>query len=142
MERWGAGLATFAGDRSSRSSIRTRSSGAQRRASRWSSNERADELRGMRQAAVLTVIEDLQQPPQSTADAYLRLHLLSHRLVKPHESTSTASSARCRTSPGRASARSIPPTYERAAQRAARDGRPLQVFSLDKFPRMTDYVTP
>ena len=33
----------------------------------------------------MTVIADLQQPPDDTADAYLRLHLLSHRLVKPHE---------------------------------------------------------
>ena len=34
---------------------------------------------------MLTVIADLAQPPDGAADAYLRLHLLSHRLVKPHD---------------------------------------------------------
>ena len=34
---------------------------------------------------MITVIEDLSAPPDGTADAYLRLHLLSHRLVKPHD---------------------------------------------------------
>ena len=31
------------------------------------------------------MIADLSAPPDGTADAYLRLHLLSHRLVKPHD---------------------------------------------------------
>jgi 2,3,4,5-tetrahydropyridine-2-carboxylate N-succinyltransferase len=43
-----------------------------------------DSLRGVRVEPVTTVIEDLAQPPVDTADAYLRLHLLSHRLVRPH----------------------------------------------------------
>ena len=34
---------------------------------------------------MITVIDDLSQPPDGAADAYLRLHLLSHRLVKPHD---------------------------------------------------------
>src|SRR3954454_22529137 len=45
---------------------------------------RADELRGVTVAAVLTVVDDLQAPPADVHDAYLRLHLLSHRLPQPH----------------------------------------------------------
>src|SRR6187397_1559175 len=46
-------------------------------------SERADDARGVRVEVVRTVI-DLAHPPQSTADAYLRLHLLSPRLVPQH----------------------------------------------------------
>ena len=45
---------------------------------------RGDDLRGVRVAAIATVLADLAQPPADTADAYLRLHLLSHRLIRPH----------------------------------------------------------
>ena len=102
----------------------------------------ADELRGTRQEAVVTVIEDLQQPPQNTADAYLRLHLLSHRLVKPREINMDGIFGAL---PNVAwtSAGPVDPADLTAVQlRARQNGRPLQVFSLDKFPRMTDYVTP
>ena len=39
----------------------------------------------MRTVAVLTVIGSLAEPPADAHDAYLRLHLLSHRLIRPHE---------------------------------------------------------
>ena len=38
----------------------------------------------MRRLVVRTVVEDLQAPPADAHDAWLRLHLLSHRLVAPH----------------------------------------------------------
>ena len=44
--------------------------------------EMTDELRGVETRVVLAET-DLAQPPADTIDAYLRLHLLSHRLVKP-----------------------------------------------------------
>src|SRR5687767_5083059 len=46
--------------------------------------ERVDELRGVRVAPITTVLDDLDAPPTGPVDAYLRLHLLSHRLVRPH----------------------------------------------------------
>ena len=46
---------------------------------------RTDALRGVTIAAILTSIDDLDAPPVDVPDAYLRLHLLSHRLVRPHE---------------------------------------------------------
>jgi 2,3,4,5-tetrahydropyridine-2-carboxylate N-succinyltransferase len=42
-----------------------------------------DNARGVR-SEVVSVEIDLVMPPASVSDAYLRLHLLSHRLVKPH----------------------------------------------------------
>ena len=80
-------------------------------------------------------------PPADAPDAYLRLHLLSHRLVRPHGSTSTASSACCPTWPGRASARR-PGRAARGAAALRADGVHLGVDGVDKFPRMTDYVVP
>jgi 2,3,4,5-tetrahydropyridine-2-carboxylate N-succinyltransferase len=44
----------------------------------------ADEARGVRTIAVKTVIADLSVAPVDAHDVYLRLHLLSHRLVQPH----------------------------------------------------------
>ena len=46
---------------------------------------RLDEDRMVEQVAVRTTIADLSQPPIDAHDVYLRLHLLSHRLVRPHE---------------------------------------------------------
>src|SRR5918994_4854198 len=45
--------------------------------------EREDAARAVRTIVVRTVV-DLDAPPADAADAYLRLHLLSHRLVIPH----------------------------------------------------------
>jgi 2,3,4,5-tetrahydropyridine-2,6-dicarboxylate N-succinyltransferase len=47
-----------------------------------------DDVRGVRIEPVTTVIEDLGSPPADVADAYLRLHLLSHRLVRPRRRAS------------------------------------------------------
>ena len=93
---WGAGLATYAGDRilevfypdpqlGGEGESRVTELSAQAAAEHGLPEaQREDALRDVRQATVLTRIADLSSPPRNTADAYLRLHLLSHRLVKPH----------------------------------------------------------
>ena len=90
---------------------------------------------------VRTVIE-LEAPPADVADAYLRLHLLSHRLVQPHGLNlegifgvlpNNAWTDRGPVDPAELSA---------VRTRARRAGERLTVFSVDKFPRMTDYVVP
>src|SRR5215213_3051929 len=48
-----------------------------------------DVRRGVRTVPVLTVIDSLAEPPADAQDAYLRLHLLSHRLIRPHEADLT-----------------------------------------------------
>ena len=53
-----------------------------------------DPDRGVEVVAVRTVIAALEDKPADTYDAYLRLHLISHRLVEPHGLNLTESSAR------------------------------------------------
>jgi 2,3,4,5-tetrahydropyridine-2,6-dicarboxylate N-succinyltransferase len=101
-----------------------------------------DERRGVRTEVVLTVIDSLAEPPHDTADAYLRLHLLSHRLIRPHEADLTGLFGVLGnvawTSHGPVDPAALPAVRMRF--RAA--GEPFAVTSIDKFPRMTDYVAP
>jgi 2,3,4,5-tetrahydropyridine-2-carboxylate N-succinyltransferase len=101
---------------------------------------RSHPLRQVRTEVVRTRIE-LSAAPADPADAYLRLHLLSHRLVRPHGlSTDGIFSVLNNvvwTSVGPCAVTGFEET--RAALRA--EG-PVQVFGVDKFPRMTDYVVP
>jgi 2,3,4,5-tetrahydropyridine-2,6-dicarboxylate N-succinyltransferase len=97
--------------------------------------------RGVETEVVLCEI-DLDAPPAAVPDAYLRLHLLSHRLVAPHglnlEGIFGVLSNVVWTSSGPCAVEGF--EHTRAALR--RHGNPIQVFSVDKFPRMTDYVVP
>jgi 2,3,4,5-tetrahydropyridine-2,6-dicarboxylate N-succinyltransferase len=99
-----------------------------------------DTQRQVRTEIVLIEI-DLAAPPQSAADAYLRLHLLSHRLVRPHgvsvEGIFGLLNNVVWTSAGPCAADDFETTRLRLRARG-----PLQVFGVDKFPRMTDYVIP
>ncbi|MDT0451840.1 2,3,4,5-tetrahydropyridine-2,6-dicarboxylate N-succinyltransferase [Streptomyces hesseae] len=101
-----------------------------------------DPRRGVEVVAVRTVIASLDDKPADAHDAYLRLHLLSHRLVKPHGQSLDgvfgllANVAWTSLGP-------VPVDRVEAARLAARaEGLHLQVTSVDKFPRMTDYVVP
>ena len=100
-----------------------------------------DPLRGVTKAAVDLEI-DLDSAPASAADAYLRLHLLSHRLVKPHglnlDGIFGLLTNVAWTSAGPCSL--IDFELTRAKLRAAHGN--LTVYSVDKFPRMVDYVIP
>ena len=104
--------------------------------------EGVDELRGVRRAVVRTVVADLQSPPSDTYDAWLRLHLLSHRLVVPHSVNLDGIFGLLTnvvwTSVGPCAVDGFETT--RARLRAA--GNTISVFGVDKFPRMTDYVVP
>jgi 2,3,4,5-tetrahydropyridine-2,6-dicarboxylate N-succinyltransferase len=101
-----------------------------------------DERRGVRSVVVLCVIESLAEPPVDARDAYLRLHLLSHRLIRPHEADLTGLFGVLPnvawTSHGPVDPAALPAV--RMRYRAA--GEPFAVTSIDKFPRMTDYVAP
>ena len=140
---WGAGLATYSGERILEVFYPDPQLGATSRGERASTRgESTDELRGTRQAPVLTVIDDLSQPPAGAADAYLRLHLLSHRLVKPREINMDGIFGALPNVAWTSAGPVDPANLTQVQLRARAKGRPLQVFSLDKFPRMTDYVTP
>jgi 2,3,4,5-tetrahydropyridine-2-carboxylate N-succinyltransferase len=89
-----------------------------------------------------TTIDDLAAPPESTADVWLRLHLLSHRLVPPHglnlDGIFSLLSNVVWTSHGPCPVDGFELT--RARLKAA--GQTVAVYGVDKFPRMTDYVVP
>jgi 2,3,4,5-tetrahydropyridine-2,6-dicarboxylate N-succinyltransferase len=99
-----------------------------------------DADRGVRQRVIRTV-SDLGAPPVDTADAYLRLHLLSHRLVRPHDVDLSGIFGLLAvvvwTNHGPCAAED----FERTRLRLRRRGR-VEVYGIDKFPRMTDYVVP
>ena len=100
----------------------------------------SDEARGVRTELVRTVSE-LAEPPADAADAYLRLHLLSHRLVRPREIDLTgifgllANVVWTNHGPCR------PDDFEQVRTRLRARG-PVTVYGVDKFPRMVDYVVP
>jgi 2,3,4,5-tetrahydropyridine-2-carboxylate N-succinyltransferase len=99
-------------------------------------------LPGLSTTVVRTEVGSLADPIKDVAEAYLRLHLLSHRLVRPNEQNLDGIFG---VLPNNAwtSAGPCPPDRVdelRLIERAA--GRHLSVYGVDKFPRMTDYVTP
>ena len=100
-----------------------------------------DDVRKVKREVVSREI-DITQPPQDAVDAYLRLHLLSHRLVKPHglslDGIFGLLSNVVWTSAGPCAVESF---EEVRARLRIRDGH-VTIFSVDKFPRMVDYVIP
>lgn len=85
---------------------------------------------------------DITKAPANAADAYLRLHLLSHRLVKPHglalDGIFGILSNVVWTSVGPCAVEGFEIT--RARLKAAHGH--VSVYGVDKFPRMVDYVVP
>lgn len=106
-----------------------------------SSAARADEVRGTTQEVVVRAI-DLAAAPADAADAYLRLHLLSHRLVQPNaqnlEGLFDTLTNVVWTSEGPCAVAG----FEETRLRLISAGRAPTVLSVDKFPRMVDYVMP
>lgn len=101
----------------------------------------SDAARGVTREVVSIEI-DLTKAPANATDAYLRLHLLSHRLVKPHgvslDGIFGLLSNVVWTSVGPCAVEGFEVT--RARLKAAHGH--VSVFSIDKFPRMVDYVVP
>ena len=101
----------------------------------------ADDAREVsREIASLEI--NLSVPPTSALDVYLRLHLLSHRLVKPHgvalEGIFALLNNVVWTSAGPCAVEGFELTRARLS---AKNGH-VTIFSIDKFPRMVDYVVP
>lgn len=101
-----------------------------------------DELRDVRREVVTVVATDLSAAPSDALDAWLRLHLISHRLVQPHgvslEGVFGLLSNVVWTSTGPCAVAGFEET--RLRLRAA--GLVVTVYGVDKFPRMVDYVVP
>jgi 2,3,4,5-tetrahydropyridine-2,6-dicarboxylate N-succinyltransferase len=103
-----------------------------------------DPHRRVRQTVVRVLI-DLDAPPADTSDAYLRLHLLSHRLVVPNDVNLTGIFGVLPnvvwTNLGPCAVEDFEATRLRLRAAHGLPGR-VEVFGVDKFPRMTDYVVP
>jgi 2,3,4,5-tetrahydropyridine-2-carboxylate N-succinyltransferase len=100
-----------------------------------------DEARDVRTEVMHCEI-DLDAPPATTSDAYLRLHLLSHRLVRPRsinlDGVFSALPNVVWTSAGPCAIEG----FERVRTRLRARGGHLTIYGVDKFPRMVDYVVP
>ncbi|HTW03232.1 MAG TPA: DapH/DapD/GlmU-related protein [Streptosporangiaceae bacterium] len=105
-------------------------------------DEFEDAMRGVIVRSRVRVTADLDLPPADAADAYLRLHLLSHRLVRPNtinlDGIFKVLPNVCWTSLGPVEVSEIGAVRERALGR----GLYLDVRSVDKFPPMLDFVVP
>jgi len=101
----------------------------------------SDEVRGVSRELVSLEI-DLTVAPVDAKDAYLRLHLLSHRLVKPHGQVLDGIFGLLAnvvwTSAGPCAVDGFETTR---AKLKAKYGH-VSIFGVDKFPRMVDYVVP
>ncbi|MGN6132698.1 MAG: 2,3,4,5-tetrahydropyridine-2,6-dicarboxylate N-succinyltransferase [Nocardioidaceae bacterium] len=104
--------------------------------------EGVDEVRGVRRAVVLTAVEDLQAPPADTHDAWLRLHLLSHRLVRPHSVNLDGVFGLLANVVWTSAGPCAVDGFELTRLRIKAAHGHVSVFGVDKFPRMTDYVLP
>ena len=100
-----------------------------------------DEAREVHQVVVRTTIADLSQPPVDTHDAYLRLHLLSHRLVRPHGLNLDGIFGLLANVVWTNYGPCAVDNFETVRSRLRIRG-PVTVFGVDKFPRMVDYVVP
>ncbi len=91
---------------------------------------------------VATFIEDLGLPPADAHDVYLRLHLLSHRLIRPHGANLDGAFGLLSNVVWTDLGPCDPDGFEELRLALGAAGHRVRVTSIDKFPRMTDYVVP
>jgi 2,3,4,5-tetrahydropyridine-2,6-dicarboxylate N-succinyltransferase len=100
-----------------------------------------DDDRGTETIPVLTAISSLDDKPTDAYDAYLRLHLLSHRLVTPHGLNADGFFGVLTNVVWTNHGPCAVDGFETVRARLRRRG-PVTVYGVDKFPRMVDYVLP
>ncbi|OBK19267.1 2,3,4,5-tetrahydropyridine-2,6-dicarboxylate N-succinyltransferase [Mycobacterium asiaticum] len=100
-----------------------------------------DDDRQTETIAVRTVIGDLDDQATDAYDAYLRLHLLSHRLVAPHGLNAGGFFGVLTNVVWTNRGPCAIEGFEAVRARMRRHG-PVTVYGIDKFPRMVDYVLP
>jgi 2,3,4,5-tetrahydropyridine-2,6-dicarboxylate N-succinyltransferase len=101
-----------------------------------------DALREVERVAVATFIEGLDDPPVDAHDIYLRLHLLSHRLVRPNGANLDGVFGLLNNVVWTTAGPCAVDGFEQTRLRLQAAGVAVQVLGIDKFPRMTDYVVP
>jgi 2,3,4,5-tetrahydropyridine-2-carboxylate N-succinyltransferase len=144
---WGYGLATVAGDGTvldtwyPEPALGTLPAGRDR----WIAPAELEALAGEDarrnvRIDIVTVEIELQAAPASTPDAYLRLHLLSHLLVTPNTINLDGIFGHLPIVTWTNAGPVLPADFTRLRPALQRAG--IHVTGIDKFPRLTDYVTP
>ena len=140
---WGIGLATIAADGTTLDTFfrHLGLANAVPTGTPTETQSTTDERRGVAIVPTSLVI-DTQAAPTSATDVYLRLHLLSHRMVEPRTINLDGAFGLLTN----VAWTSIGPvainTLEDVRYNLLRQGQHLVVHGVDKFPRMTDYVVP
>jgi 2,3,4,5-tetrahydropyridine-2-carboxylate N-succinyltransferase len=101
----------------------------------------SDPIRGVTREIVSLEI-DLSTAPKDAKDAYLRLHLLSHRLVKPHGQVLDGIFGLLANVVWTSAGPCAVEGFEITRARLKAHFGDVTVFGVDKFPRMVDYVIP
>jgi 2,3,4,5-tetrahydropyridine-2,6-dicarboxylate N-succinyltransferase len=141
---WGFGLATIASDQSVldvwfEAPMLGQASAEAQPSATLAALAGTDDRRNVK-LEVIKVEVDLTAPVASTADAYLRLHLLSHLLVKPN----TINLDGLIPNLPIVAFTNIGPVAldDLETLRPALTRKGISVYAIDKFPRLVDYVTP
>jgi len=100
-----------------------------------------DAARGVEIVAVRTTIASVEDKPLDAHDVYLRLHLLSHRLVAPHGVNLDGQFGFLANVVWTNFGPAAVDGFETVRARLRARGQ-VTVYSIDKFPRMVDYVAP
>lgn len=100
-----------------------------------------DEDRMVEQVAVRTTIKDLSEPAIDAHDVYLRLHLLSHRLIEPGKIDMSRTLELLSTVVWTNKGPCLPTNFE-FVRGALRSRGLIHVYAVDRLPRMVDYVVP
>jgi 2,3,4,5-tetrahydropyridine-2-carboxylate N-succinyltransferase len=87
-------------------------------------------------------IESLASPPQSIEEAYLRLHLLSECAVKPNDLNLEGIFSLLTNVAWTSAGPILPSKVDELRVLISSENHHLVITSIDKFPRMTDYVIP
>jgi 2,3,4,5-tetrahydropyridine-2-carboxylate N-succinyltransferase len=98
--------------------------------------------RALPRSVVVTFIGDLRDKPKDAHDVYLRLHLLSTRKVKPHGLSLDGQFGLLANVVWTNVGPFAPDNFEAVRGQLKAEGVELRVHSVDKFPRMVDYVIP
>ena len=99
-------------------------------------------LPSLRIIEVHPAIDSLAHKPVDAADAYLRLHLLSHRMIRPHQANLDGIFGLLANVAWTSAGPCPPDQVDELRLRRMAVGERLTVYSIDKFPRMVDYVVP
>jgi 2,3,4,5-tetrahydropyridine-2-carboxylate N-succinyltransferase len=104
--------------------------------------EGKDDDRAVTREVRCVVVEDLQSPIDSAEDAWLRLHLLSGRLVAPRTITMDGIFGALTNVVWTSAGPCAVSGFEATRARLRASGLHVAVYGVDKFPRMVDYVVP